>query len=236
VQIEYRRVDITDNESVVELINNIKEVYGKLNGIIHSAGVIKDNFIIKKNREEFLQVLFPKVQGLLNLDESTRNLNLDFMILFSSLSAVIGNTGQADYSAANGFMDSYAEYRNRLAGEGKRKGHTLSVNWPLWEDGGLQIDEVSEEILRNQTGMTTMQTENGIRAFYKSFAAGESQVIIIEGIANKIESYFSNIDSLELSKTCLEPDDNFYISLAERIRKSELSKEEFKKILLFSSY
>src|SRR5215470_14810996 len=82
----------------------------------------------------------PKVAGVVNLDAATRAVGLEFMILFGSGSGVFGNVGQADYAAANGFLDSCASYRNGLVKKGDRDGLTLSVDWPLWRDGGMKMD------------------------------------------------------------------------------------------------
>ena len=118
-----------------------------MNGIIHSAGIIQDNFIVKKTIEELESVLSPKVSGIVNLDEATKDLHLDFFICFSSVSGVLGNTGQADYAAANAFMDVYAKYRNTLVVSGRRYGQTLSINWPLWKEGGMHIDQETEKFM-----------------------------------------------------------------------------------------
>ncbi|ETR70424.1 MAG: hypothetical protein OMM_03254 [Candidatus Magnetoglobus multicellularis str. Araruama] len=172
VKIEYRQTDVSRKKDVVRLIDNIIGDFGKLDGIIHSAGVIRDNFIIKKSSEEFREVLAPKVTGLVNLHESIKDLPLDFFILFSSGSGALGNVGQADYSCANAFMDAYARYH---------RGKILSVNWPLWKDGGMKIDEASEKMMLQITGMAAMETENGIRSLYRCIASDYCQVMVMEG-------------------------------------------------------
>ncbi|WP_455883944.1 KR domain-containing protein, partial [Serratia proteamaculans] len=153
----------------------------RLDGIIHSAGVIADNFIVKKSVEEFRRVLCPKVAGTLNLDRATRDMPLDFFVLFSSSTSVLGNLGQADYAAANGFMDSFAAYRNDLARLRQRQGHTLAINWPLWQDGGMHIDAASETLMTAATGMVPMRTETGIAAFYQGLSAAVAQLVVLEG-------------------------------------------------------
>ncbi|PEU18246.1 hypothetical protein CN526_30425, partial [Bacillus wiedmannii] len=70
---------------------------------------------------------------------------LDFFVLFSSIAGSLGNPGQADYSTANAFMDVYAKYRNALVAAKKRKGQTLSLNWPLWKEGGMRVDKETEK-------------------------------------------------------------------------------------------
>ena len=135
--VHYLSVDVADPTQVNQLINEIYFKYGSLKGILHTAGVIHDNFIIKKDVDEIKQVLSPKVDGLINLDEATKEIPMDFFILFSSGTGAFGNAGQADYAAANAFMDSYAAFRNDLAAQRKRYGQTLShklASMERWRD------------------------------------------------------------------------------------------------------
>ena len=181
-RIEYKQADVSQKQDVINLINFIKQEFGNLNGIIHSAGIIKDNFIIKKTKDEFEKVLAPKVSGLTNLDEASKDFKLDFFVVFSSGSGVFGNAGQADYACANAFMDAYAEYRNDLVRSEKRSGKTLAIDWPLWKEGGMQIDKETEKMMRQSTGMTAMKTQTGIDAFYKGLSLSEFRIIVAEGM------------------------------------------------------
>lgn len=181
---EYRRVDVTQAEATSELITSITSDYDDLNGVIHSAGLIKDNYLMNKTNEELTEVLAPKVKGLVNVDEATEHLALDFFILFSSISSVAGSAGQADYAMANAFMDSYAAYRNALVTAMYRHGQTLSINWPLWKEGGMRANKEIENMTLKNTGVTPMRTETGIQALYKGLASGKDQVIVMEGIGD----------------------------------------------------
>ncbi|WP_336078347.1 SDR family NAD(P)-dependent oxidoreductase [Paenibacillus sp. 203] len=187
----YRQADITHRNTVIGLLDSIQQEFGRVHGIIHCAGVIQDNFIIKKTSEKFLEVLGPKVSGLVHLDEASSGQNLDFFVLFSSISGSLGNPGQADYSTANAFMDAYAEYRNALVGAKQRRGQTLSIRWPLWKEGGMRIDADTEQIMTQNMGITTMQTRSGMRALYQSLASGKEQVMVMEGEPEKIEAYLA---------------------------------------------
>ncbi len=181
VRIEYRQIDVTQKQAVSDLIDHVQKQYGRLDGIIHGAGVNRDNFMIKKTRDEFLAVLSPKVTGLVNLDLASRNLNLDFFILFSSIAGGLGNLGQVDYATANAFMDAYASYRNTLVNAKQRQGKTLSINWPLWKEGGMHVDEETEKMMMQSMGMIAMKTPTGIRALYQGLASGKAQVMVMEG-------------------------------------------------------
>jgi len=180
-KVEYRQVDVTQELAVTDLIQSIQADFGTLNGIIHSAGVIRDNFILKKTKDEFLEVLAPKVTGLMNLDQATKGLPLDFFVLFSSISGSLGSVGQVDYSTANTFMDTYAKYRNDLVASKQRQGHTLSINWPLWKEGGMHVNEETEKTMRESMGIIPMAIKNGIWALYQGLASGQSQVMVLEG-------------------------------------------------------
>jgi polyketide synthase PksN len=180
-RLSYRRVDLGDPEQVRRLIADVQDECGRLNGILHCAGMIADNFILKKTGNEFREVLAPKVTGTYNLDEASRDVDLDFFALFSSIAGAMGNVGQADYAAANGFLDQFAAYRNRQVAMGERRGRTLSVNWPLWQAGGMTLDPASRELMRQTTGLQPMKTATGLQAFYRGLATPYDQVLVVEG-------------------------------------------------------
>ncbi|TMC21453.1 MAG: SDR family NAD(P)-dependent oxidoreductase, partial [Chloroflexi bacterium] len=191
-QVTYEQVDVTQRQAVCDLIQRIQQDYGNLDGIIHSAGVIRDNFLLKKTRDEIAHVLAPKVTGLVNLDQASKDIPLDFFLLFSALAGAFGSVGQTDYAAANVFMDEYARYRNYLVASQQRWGKTLSINWPLWKDGGMKIDAEAAKVLSENAGMVPMETSAGIRALYQGFALAEDQVLILEGSLSKLKAYGSD--------------------------------------------
>jgi hypothetical protein len=191
-RVVYRQADVTDRDAVYSLIEGIRNDFGRLDGIIHSAGIIMDNYIIKKTAHDFREVLSPKVKGLVNLDMATSNMELDFFILFSSISGSLGSVGQVDYSTANAFMDAYAVYRNTLVDAGKRRGKTLSINWPLWKHGGMHMDEETEKTLWENSGLVPMQTETGIKALYRALSSDNGQIMVLEGELDKIRAMSEN--------------------------------------------
>lgn len=189
IQAIYRQADLADKQTVDALLKETQNVYGDLDGIIHSAGLIKDNFIIKKKKEEVQTVLAPKVAGLIHLDEATKDIPLDFFILFSSGAGAVGSAGQADYAMANAFMNAFSEYRNGQAELHKRYGKTLSVCWPLWKDGGMQIDAETARMLKRETGMVAMETDRGIQALYHGWTSGNPQVLVASGVTDRIRAF-----------------------------------------------
>lgn len=228
----YISANITSRKETGDLVSNIVETYGGLNGIVHSAGVIRDNYIINKCEEEFLEVLKPKVRGVIHLDECTRACNLDFIILFSSMAGETGNTGQADYAAANAFMDAYTCYRNELVKNGICTGKTISVNWPLWEEGGMHIDEKIEKMMFQNKGIIPLKTKTGLKVLYKALSRGEEQVMPVEGELKKLrEVYVKKKDGMKLSpeKELSVPNDDQISLSGENLR--EKAENYFKKLL-----
>ncbi|MCP4135876.1 MAG: SDR family NAD(P)-dependent oxidoreductase [bacterium] len=164
-EVLFVKADISGRDDAQALIAAAKKRFSSVNGIIHSAGVIKDSFIVKKTAEDMKSVLAPKVYGTIYLDEALQDENLDFFVLFSSVAAVQGNMGQCDYAYANSFMDNYSAMREELRAAGKRRGKTISINWPLWREGGMHIDEQSEKLVARTMGMLPIETPEGEQAF-----------------------------------------------------------------------
>ncbi len=188
--VRYRQLDISNTTSVNEAVSDILLEFGSLHGIIHSAGILADNFILRKSEAEMAQVLAPKVQGMVNLDLATREVDLDFFIACSSTAAITGNLGQADYATANAYMDQYVRRRNSWVRDNRRKGRTLAVNWPLWEDGGMRMTEDGQRSIRDSFGMTALKTEAGLRAMYRALGSDEDQIMVLQGDQVKLRSVF----------------------------------------------
>lgn len=184
----YLQGDIANRDDVESMLKSILDAAGRLNGIIHSAGVIEDAYIFDKSPEAIERVWRPKVAGAQALDDATRDLELDFMVFFSSLTGAFGNAGQSDYAGANAFLDYFAQERNRKVVVGQRRGRTVSVAWPLWRDGGMGMDEQSEILLKQHSGMTPMETAQGISAFHRALHSEHDHILVLHGDAGKIRA------------------------------------------------
>jgi len=132
--VEIVSADISNAEEIKQVLDNIRDKYSAINGVIHCAGIAGDGFLFKKDEEVFRKVLYPKIQGTWMLDHLTKEDRMDFLILFSSITSIIGAPGQGDYTAANAYLDAFTAYRNKL---GKR---TLTINWPAWSETGMAVD------------------------------------------------------------------------------------------------
>jgi acyl transferase domain-containing protein/SAM-dependent methyltransferase len=178
-RLDYRQVDVGDAASVRACIEWVVAEHGSLSGIIHSAGVIHDSFLIKKTLDEVRGVLAPKVRGVINLDEATAHLPLEFFVTFSSIAGVFGNVGQSDYATANAFMDAYAVHRRALVRAGQRHGRSLSINWPLWESGGMSVDAATRAMMFEAAGWVPMPTAHGVDVFRRALQLEQAQVVVL---------------------------------------------------------
>jgi amino acid adenylation domain-containing protein len=203
--LHYLQLDVSDRDAVRQCFQDTAATHG-LHGIIHSAGVLRDSFIIRKTREELHEVLRAKVAGTLNLDDASQGMTLDCFLCFSSISGALGNVGQADYAAANGFMDAFAHYRSELVAQGLRHGHTLSVNWPLWEEGGMQVDAGTRRYMLQETGMAPLRSGSGCAALAQAMASGLPQVLVAEGRMDQLKASLLTGASVASSHPPVEPD------------------------------
>src|SRR5690606_28550308 len=121
--------------------------------------------------DDLRAVLAPKGTGAVALDRAIGNAQLDFFVLFSSISGVTGNAGQVDYAAANAFLDGFAEARERRRQRGECHGRTLSIAWPLWRDGGMTLDPEQSKIMTRLTGLAPLPTQLGIELLAAALAS-----------------------------------------------------------------
>lgn len=180
-RVHYYKADVSVEKEVKRLISRIKSRFDKIDGVIHSAGILRDNLVLKKSREDFAAVSASKVLGTIYMDELLKEEDLDFLILFSSISSVLGGTGQCDYSFANRFLDHYAEFRTRLQASKQRSGKTISIGWPYWEEGGMTVAEEFLSLFKENLGIVPLPSADGIKAFEESLSADVSHLIVLKG-------------------------------------------------------
>jgi thioester reductase-like protein len=166
--------------------------------------LIRDAFVFKKTPDEIAAVLAPKVFGTVFLDEATQTEKLDFLVLFSSTTAVMGNVGQSDYAYANAFLDNFAARREKQRAAQKRFGKTLSINWTGWKEGGMRVDEQTEQLFAKRMGMVTMESEIGLEAFSKGLSLEQSQFMVIKGYRQKVRQVLG-LDVAQPQQTEVSP-------------------------------
>lgn len=216
----YYSADISDETSLMAMFKEMKAGNIQVNGVLNCAGLIEDSYIINKSKESFAKVVTPKIAGTLNLDEATKEVPLDFFMLFSSIASIMPNQGQCDYAAANSFLDEFAAYRNTLSEQQQRSGMTIAVNWPLWKDGGIGVVKEEEAHLWDVFGMKPLESDRGLAIFDAILSRRQhvipDQLIAIEGDQYKIEKHLNVMSNKSIDETGLVISE---FSLKEKIRK-----------------
>ena len=107
--------------------------FGTINGIIHAAGTIADGVIQTKTTESIDHVFTPKVHGTVVLSDLAEDFDLDFFVVFSSTSSLLGPAGQVDYTGVNAFLNAFAQHRSADF----KTCPTIAINWGVWQDVGM---------------------------------------------------------------------------------------------------
>lgn len=129
--IRFIRGDVSDARSLETVLKKIADTLPPLRGVFHLAGVVDDGVITGLDWDRFSAVLDPKVRGSRNLHDLTRNLDLDYFVMFSSVVSLLGSPGQSSYAAANAFMDTLAHFRRGMGLP------ALVINWGPWKGAGM---------------------------------------------------------------------------------------------------
>ncbi|MEU9828093.1 type I polyketide synthase [Micromonospora chersina] len=151
------RCDVADRAELARVLRDIPSKH-PLTAVVHAAGAIDDGAINRLTPQRLAHVLRAKVVGALNLHELTRDLKPAQFVLFSSAIALLGGPGQANYAAANAFLDGFASWR-RAQGL-----PALSLDWGLWDlPGGLAAGLTEHDRERMaRIGLAPMDEREGL--------------------------------------------------------------------------
>ncbi|MBM7845190.1 type I polyketide synthase [Herpetosiphon giganteus] len=177
-------LDVADEPELrLFLTNYMAEGWPPIRGVMHIAGVVEDDLLLRMKRETFQKVLRPKIHGSWLLHEMLRDAPLDFFILFSSTGSVITALGQANYAAANAFLDALAHYRHQQGLP------ALSIGWGPWSFGMIEhlnleehytkrgIDLITPEIGTQMLGRMLSQQPNHLIAISANWATVRNQTL-----------------------------------------------------------
>ncbi|MCS3780477.1 type I polyketide synthase [Tsukamurella ocularis] len=176
-------VDVTDAAALAACLERLRSGgVPALRGVIHSAGAVDDQILVRMTQEQVERVVRPKVLGAWALHEATAGEPLDFFALFSSISAVIPSPGQGNYAAGNAFLDALAHYR-RAQGL-----PALSINWGPWDAG--MIASLGLRELYGQRGIDLIDPVTGMDLLAELLGSGEVQQGVVSAHwPTVIESY-----------------------------------------------
>lgn len=153
VQVLAKACDVTDRRALEQLFEVIHSTMPVVAGVVHAAMVLDDGILTNLDADRFYSVLGPKITGAENLDQMLRGAPLDYFVLYSSVTTLIGNPGQANYVAANAYMEGLAR-RRRLAGQ-----PALAIGWGPISDVGVLAKQS-----RLKAGLERLTGSEGLRA------------------------------------------------------------------------
>ncbi|MDJ0460314.1 non-ribosomal peptide synthetase [Streptomyces sp. H27-C3] len=193
-----RRADVTDEDALVELLGALPPAVRAIDGVVHAAGTAQAVPLTDKTRESFEKVLAAKVRGTLALERALGRAPggraVQFVCHFSSSSATLGDFGSCDYAVANRFQAAYA----RALGEQRSPYRTLSIEWPLWEEGGMgaaaqrhpghHTDPDFVTAYLHTSGQLPLATDAGLALFERLLSAAPAAPLVLHATSAQARS------------------------------------------------
>ncbi|MGJ0578766.1 SDR family oxidoreductase [Xenorhabdus bovienii] len=180
------KADVASKEQMSEAISQTLAKFGKINGVIHGAATVGERAVrsvTELNRNDLELQLHTKIYGTLALANALNDVELDFCILMSSLSAILGGLGYSAYASANAFMDAYSHNKGRP---------WVSINWDLWDtnDGKVFGKSLSKLPMSPSEGAEVFHRITGLATF--------SQIAVSTGNLNSRINQWVNREGLQL--------------------------------------
>ena len=164
--VRYYQTDVRDEAAFAQLIEQIYEEYGRLDGIIHGAGVIEDKLIEDKTPESFDRVFDTKADSAFILSRAIQPDSLKFLAIFSSTAGAFGNRGQCDYAATNEVLNKLAMHLDRAW-----PGRVVAIGWGPWAKRGMVSAELQREFAKQGVALIPLAT--GRRKFAVELERGD---------------------------------------------------------------
>jgi NAD(P)-dependent dehydrogenase (short-subunit alcohol dehydrogenase family) len=165
------------------LIDEIYQSFGRLDGVIHGAGIIEDKLVKDKTLDSFDRVLSTKAESAFILSRRLRPESLRFLIFFSSVAGRFGNRGQADYTAANEVLNKLAVYLDHWW-----PARVVSINWGPWQKRGMVSPELERQFA--ERGVQLIPPATGRRILDRELRygrKGDAEVVMAGGEWGGIE-------------------------------------------------
>lgn len=174
--VEVFAAEASDQGQMRRVIDETLKRFGCINGVIHGAGIVRAGLIQAKSKDMASSVLSPKVQGTCLLHDLLAGIDLDFLVLFSSITSIIAPYAESDYTGANSFLDAFAHYSNA-----QRKYPALSINWPGWREAGQLADletQPGTERWKEEALRKAILTRDGLEALKRILNSDFQQIVV----------------------------------------------------------
>jgi len=233
-EFQFISADVCDKKSMAEVFELARKQFGKIDGVLHAAGIVDAASVASQDVEAAAEVRNPKVQGSVVLAELLQGKNPDFFLLFSSISSIFPTAGEGAYAAANAFENYFADYCRHIL-----KLPTVAIDFSAWQEVGMaaemvvpkEFEALKEEHLR--TAMTVAEGIEVIRRVLVSWKGPQvlaspvpleailSRQTLPEAATEESEGAFSQCRDTELAAVLeiwkellavdiLAPSDNFF--------------------------
>jgi acyl transferase domain-containing protein/NADPH:quinone reductase-like Zn-dependent oxidoreductase/acyl carrier protein len=215
--------DITDRAALASVIERAKGELAPLRGIVHAATVIDDGLIRNLNAERIQKVLAPKIDGARHLDALTREAELDFFVLYSSATTLFGNPGQANYVAANHWLEAFAANR-RAAGL-----PATCVRWGAIEDVGfLARNTRTRDALQERLGGSALRSDDALNVLEQMLLTPGPSLGVLELEWGALARFLPTCDAPRFNEIARASDDDSSVDADDDISAllADLSPEE----------
>lgn len=176
--------DVSQRESLADVLKQIELSMPPLRGILHMAAALDGGVLLHQSWDRFRTVLAPKVLGAWNLYTLTHTMELDWMVLFSSGTSLVGLVGEANYAAANAFLDSFAYYCR------SRGFPALTIDWGTWSGVGMAA-RFNVEKRRDIQGMPASQGLAALERAMTRMQTGQPVFTQIAILPDDLHRYWS---------------------------------------------
>ena len=175
VRVTTRACDVSDPVALQRVLREINAALPPLKGIVHAAMVLDDGLIRNLTPASLDTVMKPKVQGAWNLHQLTLGQDLDFFVMYSSVAACFGSPGQANFAAANAYLEALARYRHGAALP------ALTVAWDAITDTGYlaRSPETADKLI-NRMGIKGITSQAALATLDQLIAAGQPNAIVMD--------------------------------------------------------
>jgi len=172
-RVEYARADAASRGDLERVLSTLEGRLPPLRGVVHAAGVLDDRTLLEQSEEHFRNAFAPKALGAWNLHVLTQGEELDFFVMYSSAMALFGSPGQANYTAANAFLDALSRARVRAGRP------SLSIQWGPFAQVGLAAAQGIRGERLSRRGMTSLEPSEGHAALERLLLRPRPEVAVV---------------------------------------------------------
>jgi acyl transferase domain-containing protein len=176
--------DVANAKEISAAIDEVHKQFGPINGVIHAAGIASGGLIQVRDAREAERTLASKVGGTLALDAAVKKDAPDFFVMCSSRDAICPVMGASDYSAANAFLDAFANSKTNAEAGSAANASTayISINWDTWQEVGMAVNTKVPRAVAEQRAKylaEAIKPEEGVKAFRRALGAELPQIAVI---------------------------------------------------------